>query len=163
MGLKGRTGVVRAFEVLAERPVRGRIEAAAAETGLTPYVGRDREFGALRDAFESAREGRGQVVFLVGEAGLGKSRLLHEFREGLDGAAHTWFEGRCSAFGRTTAFGPIRDGLRRRVGIEERDDDASAVAKLDGFEASQGGDLAWTLPYLRQLLSLPVGDPDVEA
>ena len=163
LGLKGKREPVPAFEVLAEKPVSGRIEAAAAEAGLTPYVGRERELGTLLDAFESARQGRGQVLFVVGEAGLGKSRLLYEFRRRLAGRPHAWLEGRCSPYGRTTAFQPIRDCLRRRTGIEERDDDPSALARLERVEASLGGELAWTLPYLRLLLSLPVGDPEVEA
>jgi class 3 adenylate cyclase/tetratricopeptide (TPR) repeat protein len=163
LGLKGKTGAVRAFEVLDERAVSGRIQAAAAEAGLTPYIGRSREREALRDAYESAREGRGRVVFVVGEAGLGKSRLLYEFEHGLAGEPHTWFEGHCSAYGQATAFQAIRDGLRRQVGIEERDDDARAIEKLAHFEEEQGGELTWTLPFIRQLLSLPVGDAEVEA
>ena len=71
---------VRAFEVMAERPVRGRIEAEAA-TGLTTFVGRERQLDTLWAAFESAAAGRGQVVFLVGEAGIGKSRLRYELSD----------------------------------------------------------------------------------
>jgi tetratricopeptide (TPR) repeat protein len=163
LSLKGRERPVRAFEVLAERPVSGRIEAAASETGLTPYMGRRREIEALREAFESAREGRGRVAFIVGEAGLGKSRLLHEFRESLADKPHGWFEGRCSAYGQTTAYQAISDGLRRRIGLEEGDDDVRALEKLERFEASQGGELEWTLPFVRMLLSLPVRDAEVEA
>jgi class 3 adenylate cyclase/tetratricopeptide (TPR) repeat protein len=155
--LRGFARPVRAFEVLGERAVSGRLEAVA-ETALTPYVGRERELAALRAAFESARQGRGQVAFLVGEAGLGKSRLLHEFRRGLAGEPHGWIEGRCASFARDAPFHPIADALRRAFAIGERDDDAAALAKLERAEAEQGGGLAWTLPYLRQLLSLPAGD-----
>ena len=161
LGVKGRSTPVHSFEVLAERAVADRIEAATRSvsgSGLTPYVGRRRELDTLLAAFETASEGRGQVVFLVGEAGIGKSRLLFEFRQRLAGRSHRWFEGRCASYGRTTGFGPIVDGLRRSFGIEDRDDDETAVAKLEAAEAASGGDLAWTLPYMKALLSLPVGE-----
>ncbi len=159
--VRGKSEPVRVYRVLAERAVRSRIDAVA-DTGLTPLVGRERELAELRIAFEAAREGRGQVVFLVGEAGLGKSRLLYEFRNRLGDEPHTWFEGRCASYGSSTAFQSIVDGLRRTVGIEDRDDDAAALAKLEQSVARVGDDLAWTLPFLQKLLSLPVCDPAVE-
>ena len=160
--IRGRQQPLRVFEVLAERGVRDRIEAAA-ETGLTRFAGRARELEALWAGFESAREGRGQAVFLVGEAGIGKSRLLYEFRRRLEAEAsdsYTWFEGHCTSYGRNTAFGPIVDGLRRQFRLDDRDDDARAVAKIEAGERERGGQLEWTLPYLRVLLSLPIGDAE---
>jgi class 3 adenylate cyclase/tetratricopeptide (TPR) repeat protein len=162
LGVKGRSAPVRAYEALSERPVADRVEAAAQPdrgSGLTPYVGRERELEALLAAFDSAREGHGQVVFLVGEAGMGKSRLLHEFRQRIGGASPRFFEGRCTSYGRATAFGPIIDGMRRGFGIQERDDDETALARIERAEAELGGELGWTLPYVRALLSLPERDP----
>jgi len=160
--VKGKAEAVRAFEVIAERHVTGRVEALA-HVGLTPFVGRGREFDALREAFESARAGRGQVVFLVGEAGIGKSRLLYEFRRQLAAEPHLWIEGRCASYGSATAFLPIVDALRRYYSVDDRDDDASALAKVDEGVAALGGDLGWTLPFVRQLLSLPAGDQAMAA
>jgi class 3 adenylate cyclase/tetratricopeptide (TPR) repeat protein len=160
--VRGKTEPVRAFRVAAERRVSGRIDAVAA-SGLTPLVGRDRELGELHAAFEAAREGHGRACFLVGDAGIGKSRLLYEFRTRLADEPHTWFEGRCASYGSTTAFQPIVDGLQRQSGIDDRDDETGALAKLERGVALQGEDLAWTLPFLQKLLSLPVGDPAVEA
>lgn len=154
-------GPVRAHRVVGERIDGGRVEARAA-TGLTPLVGRDRELETLDRAFEAASAGRGQVVFLVGEAGLGKSRLLYEFRQRLGDQAR-WVEGRCASYAGGFAFHPIADGLRRGFGIDDRDDDASALAKIDAFEATVGGGLEWTVPFVRLMLSLPSGDPDVDA
>jgi class 3 adenylate cyclase/tetratricopeptide (TPR) repeat protein len=159
---KGKSAPVRAFEVLAARDVADRV-AVAAETGLTPLVGRQRELEALDDALAAARSGRGQVVFLVGEAGLGKSRLLHEFRQRLAGVEHGWFEGRCASYGRSIAFHPISDGLRRAFGLHERDDEATALARIEAAERQAGGELVWTLPFVRQLLSLPSGDPAADS
>ena len=73
---------MRAFEVLAPARLRSRLDVAA-ERGLTPLVGRDRELGTLLDRFADVKAGRGQVVLLVGDAGIGKSRLLLELRRRL--------------------------------------------------------------------------------
>jgi tetratricopeptide (TPR) repeat protein len=159
--VKGKSQPVRAFQVTEERPVSGRVEAGAG-AGLTPLVGRERDLAALASAFEAARDGRGQVAFLVGDAGIGKSRLLYEFRSRLEGQPHTWFEGRCASYARTSAFHPIVDGLRRLFGIDDRGDDESVIARIEAGVAAVSGDLAWTLPYLRSLLSLAPDDPAVE-
>jgi hypothetical protein len=160
IGVKGKAEAVRAFQVLAERPARGRIEAIA-EQGLTPLVGREGQLDALRAAFEAARDGRGQVVFVTGEAGIGKSRLLYEFRQQLGDAPHVWWEGRCASYASHTAFRPIVDALQRRFGIEDRDDDDAALARLEQGTGALAPDLAWTLPLLAQLLSLRVEDAAV--
>ena len=156
--IKGKSEPVGIFEVLAERPVSGRLEAVAS-SDLTPFVGRARDLDALWAAFESARDGRGQVAFVVGEAGLGKSRLLGEFRRRLGDEPHTWIEGHCASLARSTPFGAIVDALRRRFGIEDRDDETGALAKIERLQAELGRDLDWTLPFVHQLLSLPAGDP----
>ena len=160
VAVKGRSEPVRAHLVLADRAQRRRIDVLA-DVGLTPYAGRARELRQLEEAFASARAGEGQVVFLVGEAGIGKSRLLLEFRRTLAGVPHLWVEGRCASFGANSAYLPVVDALRRFFEIGERDDESRALAKVDAGIASLGGELAWTAPFLRQLLSLPAGDPAI--
>ena len=83
--------------------VRGRGSRSQSDRGLTPLVGRERELGLLQEAFERATAGQGQVVFIVGEPGIGKSRLLHEFRQRVGDRA-TWLEGHCLSFGQAIAF-----------------------------------------------------------
>ena len=160
--VKGKSRDVNAFEVIRARPVSSRIEASS-ESGLTRFVGRDREIGAIRNAFDLAAQGRGQVVFVVGDAGIGKSRLVHEFRRQLADTPHTWIEGRCASFARATPFYALADGLRRSFGIEDRDDEARAVERLERRESEVGGDLQWTLPFIRRLLSLPTGSDEVDS
>jgi len=160
--VKGVAAPIQAFRVVAERGYTGRIEALS-EADLTSYVGRESELEMLMSAMSSARDKHGRVAFLVGDAGIGKSRLLYEFRKRLADVPHTWFEGRCASYARATPFHAIADGLRRRIGLDDRDDDATVRAKVDAMEAESGGDLEWTLPYLRALLSLPSGDAEVDA
>ncbi len=160
--VKGVAHPIHAFRVVAERALTGRIESLS-EAELTTYVGRESELDVLMSALTSAREGSGRVAFLVGDAGIGKSRLLFEFRKRLAGIPHTWFEGRCTSYARTTPFHAIADGMRRRIGMVDRDDEATASAKLARVEAEAGGDIEWTLPYTRALLSLPTGDADVDS
>jgi hypothetical protein len=139
------------------------VGAGAASEPAAAFVGRERELEILVDAFARAADGHGQVVFIAGEAGIGKSRLLAEFRSCLAGRPHQWIEGRCASYGTTTPFLPLIDGLRRYVGIDDRDDEASAGGKIEAAVARLGADVAWTLPFIRQLLSLEVGDERVRA
>lgn len=161
VGVKGKADPVHVYRVVAARSVAGRIEAAVAE-GLTPLVGRTRELATLTGAFEATREGRGQIVFLVGEAGIGKSRLLHEFRGMVDGQPHTWIIGRCASHARNTAHHAIVDAVRMAFGIQDADSDESSIEKLKTSSLTVDG-LEWTVPFLCQLLALPVNDVAAEA
>jgi DNA-binding NtrC family response regulator/tetratricopeptide (TPR) repeat protein len=138
--------------------------AAAVATGepAAVFVGRTRELDLLVDALGRGAAGSGQVVFIAGEAGIGKSRLLAEFRQRIS-EPYQWIEGRCASYATTTPFLPVIDGLRRFVGVDDRDDDASATVKLESAVRHLGTDLAWTLPFVRQLLSLQVADENVRA
>jgi class 3 adenylate cyclase len=116
--LKGKAEPVSAWEIIGEHETRTRLEVES-ERGLTPFVGRERELTVLLDAFERARAGEGQAVFLVGEAGIGKSRLLLELRRRVEDRA-LWQEGHCLSFGSGMTFHPLIDLVRRRFRIEER-------------------------------------------
>jgi len=159
--LKGKAESVAAWEVVAAHETRTRLEVET-DRGLTPFVGRERELGSLVDAFERARAGQGQVAFLVGEAGIGKSRLLLELRRRVgDGAA--WQEGHCLSFGKAMAFHPLVDLLQRQFGIEEDDGEAAIVAKIERGVTAVGAPLGPVAPYLCALLSVDPGDADVRA
>ena len=157
--LKGKVEPVGVWEVLRAHETRTRLEVES-ERGLTPFVGRARELAVVLDAFERARAGEGQAVFLVGEAGIGKSRLLLELRRRLgDGAV--WQEGHCLSFGAAMAFHPLVDLVRRRFGIDEGDDETAMGAKIQRGIAEIGEEPARIAPFLRALLSLDPGDAEV--
>jgi class 3 adenylate cyclase/tetratricopeptide (TPR) repeat protein len=160
--VKGRAPA-RAFEVLRSRGRRARLDVAI-ERGLTPLVGRARELGTLLDRFREAKDGRGQVVFITGEAGIGKSRLVLECRRALAqaGEAVTWLEGRCIAFGQAIPFLPLIDQLRENFGIEELDGEPEIIAKVE-HGMRRMGELEVHIPYIRYLLAVDPGAPEVAA
>lgn len=157
LALKGKVEPVRAWEVISARVARTRLEVEA-ERGLTPFAGRERELRLLFECFEKARAGHGRIVFLVGEPGIGKSRLLTEFRQRL-GDEVTWLEGRSVSFGQSIPFHPLIDLLRRNFRIEEADTEGTIVTKIERGVLLLGEDLRPILPYLRYLLSVDPGDP----
>ena len=159
LSLKGTSEAVLAWRVVAARDARTRL-AVEAERGLTSFVGRERELSVLQDCFGRAEAGRGQVVLVVGEPGIGKSRLLHEFQRQIGDRAG-WLSGQCLSFGRSMAFHPLIDLLRRMFSIEERDSAPAIVGKIEHGVAALGEEVAGVAPYLRALLSVDPGDPAV--
>jgi class 3 adenylate cyclase/tetratricopeptide (TPR) repeat protein/ribosomal protein L40E len=157
--LKGKAEPIHAWEVVAARVTRTRLEVEA-ERGLTPFVARERELRLLSDCFEKAKAAHGQVVFVVGEPGIGKSRLLLEFRRSIGDEA-TWLEGRTMSFGRSIAFHPLIDLLKRNFHIEEGDSEGTIIKKIEGGVLRLGEDLRPMLPYLRYLFSVDPGDSTV--
>lgn len=116
--VKGKTEPLEAFELVGASEIETRMGAAVVR-GLTKFVGRERELKNLEKAFENVREGCGQVIGIVGEAGVGKSRLVMEFRKVLSGTDHTYLEGRCFHFGSSMAYLPVIDILRSYFNVTE--------------------------------------------
>ena len=158
MPVKGRTPV-RAFEVLRPRGRRTRFDVAV-ERGLTPLVGRERELATLRERFREVKAGRGQVVGITGDAGLGKSRLVLEFRLALAqaGDAVTWLEGHCISFGQASPFLPLIELLRENFQVGEVDGEPEIIAKVEQGMRRMG-ELEAHIPAIRYLLSVDPGDP----
>jgi class 3 adenylate cyclase/tetratricopeptide (TPR) repeat protein len=152
---------VHAWQVVRARGARSRI-AVGHERGLTPFVGRDRELQTLLARAADVEAGRGQAVFIAGDAGIGKSRLLYEFRRQLaeSGRAVSWVEGQCVSFGQSIPFLPLVDLLRKNFGIEEFDGEPEIIAKVEGATRRMGG-LEEHVPFIRYLLSVDPGDAAV--
>jgi len=129
--VKGLAEPVEVFELAGAGEARTRLEAAA-RRGFTRFVGRDAEMDQLRRAAEEVRRGRGQLVAVVGEPGVGKSRLYHEFIHSHH--THGWFtlESGSVSYGKATAYLPLVDLLRSYFQIEGRDDVRAIRAKVTG-------------------------------
>ncbi|MCB0166373.1 MAG: AAA family ATPase, partial [Anaerolineae bacterium] len=130
--LKGITRPLEIYRVLRQSRARNRLDAAkAAMTGLTPLVGREEEMRLLSARWEQAKEGKGQVLLLSGEAGIGKSRLIRVFREQLTGEPHLWLSCHCSPYYQNTALYPFVDLLQRLLRFKEHDSPGRKLQKLE--------------------------------
>ena len=156
--VKGLELPVEVFEVTGAATVRSRLHAAAAR-GLTRFVGRDGEVDQLRQALERARSGHGQVVAVVGEPGVGKSRLYWEFTHSHRTQGWLIVESSSVSYGKATAFLPIIDLLRAYFQIEAGDEARKIREKLTGKLLSLDRALEPSLPALLWLLDVPIEDP----
>ena len=118
--VSGREAPVKVYQVIAPEARRMRFDVGALRR-LTPFVGRQRELELLLSGLELAKTGKGQAYSIIGEAGVGKSRLLHEFREAIVREGVAFFEGQCLSYGRNLAYHPLIDILKLYFDI--RDDD----------------------------------------
>ena len=111
--LKGLAQPLPVYRVLYERRARSRLEALGS-TGLTPLVGREQEIGLLRERWAQVKNGRGQVVLLSGEGGIGKSRLVQVLKAQVATEPQAWLTlCQCSPYSRNTALYPMIDMLER--------------------------------------------------
>jgi predicted ATPase/class 3 adenylate cyclase len=151
--VKGREELVNVYRVIAPSTRRTRFDVSA-ERGLTPFVGRKRELELLLDAFERAKSGRGQAISIISEAGLGKSRLLYEFRKTVANEDVTFLEGKCLSYSRGVAYHPVIEILKANFDVLEGDGDAEIREKVKRDLKTLRLDEALTLPYFLELLSV---------
>jgi class 3 adenylate cyclase/tetratricopeptide (TPR) repeat protein len=151
--VKGKEKPINVYRVIAPSTRRTRFDVSA-ERGLTPFVGRERELELLLDGFERSKSGRGQAFSIVAEAGVGKSRLLYEFRKAVSNEEVTFLEGKCLSYSRNVAYHPIIDILKSNYDIQEGDSDLEITEKVKRGLKVIGADEATTLPYLLELLSV---------
>ena len=159
--VKGKAEPVVAYRALRERSSRKRLDVAA-EHGLTPYVGRDRELKVLTEYLEHART-QAHIVYVSGEAGMGKSRLLLELNAEATKLGVKWLEGHCVSYGRATSYLPFIDIIKRHAGIREGDDDARMIQRMNNSVAQWSDRSRAAVPYLKSLLSVDPGDASLAA
>ena len=157
MPVKGLEAPIEVYEVAGAATVRSRLHATAAR-GLTRFVGRTSELEQLGQALEVARSGRGQVVAVVGEPGVGKSRLYWEFTRSHRTRDWLIVESGSVSYGKATAFLPTIDLLRAYFQIESRDEARKICEKVTGKLLSLDRALEPSLPALLWLLDVPVDD-----
>jgi class 3 adenylate cyclase/tetratricopeptide (TPR) repeat protein len=159
--VKGKEEPVETYRLIKPTEVETRIAASAAK-GLARFIGRTREIEALKEAFDKAKSGEGQVVGIVGDAGVGKSRLLLEFRNSLPHDEYRYFEGRCLHYGGSMPYLPILDVLRSFVEVKEGEQEHVVRQKLKERVVGLGEGLRNIIPPLHELLSLKVDDETYE-
>ncbi|MET3597077.1 class 3 adenylate cyclase/tetratricopeptide (TPR) repeat protein [Mesorhizobium shonense] len=155
--LKGFKSSVALFAVRGEREVESRFDAAHGRT-LSKFVGRANEIGMLLDRWELVKSGQGQAVFVSGEAGIGKSRLVEAFEERLHENRHELIRLQCSPYHATSAFYPIIQRLGRFAGFSATDNQAARADKLRTIVQRYGEKPLEVGSIYAELLSLDLGD-----
>ncbi|MFC1858215.1 adenylate/guanylate cyclase domain-containing protein [Thermodesulfobacteriota bacterium] len=151
--VKGKEKPVQVYRVIAPSTRRTRFDVSA-ERGLTPFAGRERELELLLDDFERSKTGRGQVISIMAEAGVGKSRLLYEFRKAVSNEDVTFQEGKCLSYSKAVPYHPIIDIVKTAFDITDGDGDSEIREKLKQGLEILGADEASTLPYILEFLSV---------
>src|SRR5207249_4897651 len=162
MPVKGLSEPIEVYELLGVGTARSRLQASAAR-GLTRFVGRDAELETLRRTLDLAGGGHGQLVALVGEPGVGKSRLVWEFSHSHRTQGWLVLASGSVSYGKATSYLPVIDLLKTYGRIEARDDARSIREKVTGKLLTLDRALEPLLPAVLALLDVPVEDPAWEA
>ena len=157
--VKGLAAPVEVFELVGVTALRRRLQAAVAR-GLSPFVGRQQELALLQQALARAGAGQGQVVALLGEPGVGKSRLVYEFLHAHYTQGWLTLESSSVSYGKATAYLPVCDLLKAYCHIEDRDDLRTVRAKVTGQLLTLDEALQDTVPAVLALFeALPADHP----
>ena len=159
--VKGKKEPQEIFELLGMGDVDTRIAASVAK-GLTQFIGRDSAIRSLTDAYNRAKSGSGQVVGIVGDAGVGKSRILLEFRNQLPAEEFIYLEGQCLPFGGTMAYLPLLEILRSYFNIKEGDPESLIRKNLEAGVGRLDDRLHGISAPFFDLLSIDSADADYE-
>jgi predicted ATPase len=147
---------VRAFCVAGEGQAEGRFEALhGGGVALPPLAGREHEITLLLERWRLATSGEGQVVQLVGEPGIGKSRIMEELRERIEGEPHTRLRYFCSPYHTQSALYPVSEQLIRAAGIARNDPPERKLALLETLLARSSDRLDEAVPLIAAMLSIP--------
>ena len=149
--LKGKAEPVPAFEVIGER------RDAPSASAPTPMVGRELEFERAATTADRALAGEGGLLVVVGDPGIGKSRLVEELRGHVSGSAVTWLEGRCVSFGGSTPYLPLRDLVLDALELPQGQPVPTPVM-AERVRTLLPGDLEDAVPYLQAMLGTVDGE-----
>ena len=174
ISIKGKAEPVHAYRVIGQRSVPERRRGLAAVGLESPMIGRDEHIATLQSLYDVAGSGRGRVAFLIGEPGIGKSRLLAELgratgasdERGSDTERESmprWVEGRCVSYGRSMPYHLLIDLVRSILGVSFSATDADARALVDerltGILGAEASDAA---PFMAHLLGLPIAPDEAD-
>jgi predicted ATPase/class 3 adenylate cyclase len=152
--LKGFARPVPVWRVCGEASVESRF--AAIRTGGLPLIGRAHEMGLMRERWQLARQGEGQIVTVIGEAGIGKSRMIEALQEEVAGGAHARINLQCSPYHSDSALYPVTQYFSRAAGFVSADPPDMRAEKLGALLAARRIADPVALPLLAELLSIPL-------
>jgi class 3 adenylate cyclase/tetratricopeptide (TPR) repeat protein len=155
--LKGFSQQVRLYQARGETGARSKLEVSAAG-GLTPFVGREGETGSLTEKWREAGAGRGPVVLLTGEPGIGKSRHVRVLKERLAHEAAGVLECYCSPTFQSSALRPVIEMIEHRLGFPRGSSPEQQIARIEVEVAQAGLDPATAVPIIASLLAVPLGN-----
>lgn len=135
-----------------------RMTALSDENRLTPMIGRERDLATLRASWQQCRDGNGRVALVTGEAGIGKSRLVHAFGAEIAIEEQTWLGCRCSPFYTGTAYRPLIEMLHGLCAFGDDDSDATLLEKLENQLGGLGFELTDAIPVLAPVLGVRIPD-----
>jgi class 3 adenylate cyclase len=161
--VKGLNEPLDVYEMTGVGPARTRLQAARTGRGLTRFVGRPAELEQLRRALELAAKGHGQVAAVVGEAGVGKSRLFYEFTHSHRTQGWLVLESGASSYARAASYLPVSDLLRAYFKISGPDDQREIREKVTGKLLTLDRALEPVLPAVLSLLDVPTNDSTWES
>ena len=154
--LKGFAHSVSGFEVLGERPTDSRFEARRSGRP-SPMIGRDQELALVLERWRQAAAGEGQAMLLVGEAGIGKSRLVRAALDAVEGEEHTALRYQCSPHHTGTALWPVARQFGFAAGFEPADTEAARLDKLEALLRQGTEDVGEAAPLIATLLGIDAG------
>lgn len=152
--MKGKAAPITPYRILGKTTVQTRLEAAERQ-GFTPYIGREKELAALHTRLLLTIRGKGQLVTIRGAAGIGKSRLLHEFQHQLNRNKITILQARCQAYGISNPYMPFLDTLRKELQLTDDDTSEQLHEKVVDHLKEMDQALDKFIPILLNLLSIP--------
>ena len=158
--VKGKKDPIIVYRVIASSSRRTRFDVSA-ERGLTPLVGRERDLDLLLDSYEMAKKGNGNAITIVSDAGIGKSRLLYEFRKYVSNEDITFLEGKCLSYSKGDIYHPVIDILKSIFDLYENDSGSAIKKKIEKGLKRLQIDIASTLPYILELLSVKNNTADL--
>jgi class 3 adenylate cyclase/tetratricopeptide (TPR) repeat protein len=156
--LKGFARPMPVWRVVREGAIESRFAAIRAGAA-TPLIGRAHEMGLLLDRWRLARQGEGQVVTLVGEAGIGKSRLIEALQEAVATEPHGVLYWQCSPYHSDNALYPVIHHISRNAGFVSGDSSAARIGKLSALFSQRAAVDPAAVPLLAELLSVPDAPP----
>jgi len=155
--LKGVEHAIQLYRAIQPTVARRRTHRSARRI-QTPFVGREDDVHLLLSRWERAREGQGQLAFIMGEPGIGKSRLVEEFRAGIREDRHVWIEGAGEQLSQSTPFHAVTQILDQGLGWRGDESPQERVILLESRLERAGLKLGEALPLIAEMLSLPIPD-----